>query len=417
MSGVAHLMRMLGQRRLLVLLPLGFASGLPLYLAGGRTFKAWAKDAGADLTTIGLLSVIALPYTLKFLWAPLVDRFVPPFLGRRRGWLLVMQLAIAVVIAAMAFADPRAGMTLAIAALALACLGATQDIVADAYRTDSLAADERGPGASLFVFAYRMGLLAAFTGALLVAEHASWRAAWLILAATMAVGVVGTLLAREPATVGEPPPDLAAAIIEPWREFVARLGGRRFALALAFVVLFRASDGLAGGMATTFLQERYSKDVIGLIQGGLGTAALAVGVVLGGTLYGVIGAGRALWLFGVLQAASNLGYWWLATGAVDLVRLGVVMTVESLCTGLSVSAFVAVLMGLCSARYSATQYALLTAAMAVGTLGLESSSGALAQAVGWPAFFLLTIVAAMPGLALLPWFAPWRQRDGSADAG
>jgi PAT family beta-lactamase induction signal transducer AmpG len=397
-----------GGRKMLTLALLGFASGLPLYLTS-RLLQAWMRADQVDLSTIGVFSLVALPYSLKWIWAPVLDRYVPPFLGRRRGWLIIIQLALAAAIASMAFADPRTGLTLvAVLALVIAFFSATQDIVIDAYRADVLAEREMGVGAAVWVIGYRVALLATGALAFVLADRMSWPMVYLALASLMAVGILGTLYAREPAVSGPTPRTFAEAVVLPFKEFLERVGGRRLALALVFIVIYKLPDYLAGGMATPFLIDlRFTLTEIGAIQGGLGILATIVGVVIGGALVARVGINRALWIAGGLQAVSNAAYYGLARVGRDHAFLVGAIVVENICTGLVTAGFVAFLMSLCNVRFSATQYALLSSLLGVSRDVLVAPAGGIAAALGWPAFFLVTVAAAIPGLLLLPALVPW----------
>lgn len=382
---------------------MGFASGLPLYLTS-RTLQAWMRVEQVDLSTIGLFSLVALPYSFKWLWAPLLDRYVPPVLGRRRGWLLLIQLALTAAIAAMAFTEPRSDLTaVALVALAIAFFSASQDIVVDAYRADVLAEREMGVGVAVWVTGYRVALLVTGALAFFAAERWSWPTAYLVMAGVMAVGMAGTLLAREPAVHGSPPRTLAEAVVAPVREFLQRIGAGRFALVLFFIVIYKLPDYLAGAMATPFLVDlEFSLSEIGAIQGGLGILATIVGVMAGGVVVERLGIFRSLWVAGVLQAVSNLAYFGLAQAGQHHAFLVGTILVENLCTGLVTAGFLAYLMSLCDVRFSATQFALLSSLMGVSRDVLVAPAGAIAAATGWSGFFLFTVLAAVPGLLLLP---------------
>jgi PAT family beta-lactamase induction signal transducer AmpG len=387
---------------------LGFASGLPLYLTS-RTLQAWMRIEGVDLATIGVFSLTALPYSLKWIWAPLMDRYVPPFLGRRRGWLIVMQVALLVAIAAMALQDPRRGLhLLAVNAIAIALFSASQDVVIDAYRADVLAEREMGAGAAIWVVGYRVGLLATGALAFLLADRMPWPLVHLVLAALMLIGIAGTIVGPEPALQEQPPRSFLEAVVLPFREFWQRTGARVALWVLVFIVIYKLPDYLAGSIATPFLLDLgFSQTDMGAIHGGLGIGATIVGALAGGALVARIGINRSLWVVGGLQAISNLAYWGLAlVGRHYGFLVGTIVT-ENFCTGLVSAAFIAFLMSLCSVRFSATQYALLSSLMGASRDVLVAPSGAIAELTGWPAFFLLTLLVAIPGLVLLPVFAPW----------
>jgi PAT family beta-lactamase induction signal transducer AmpG len=392
---------------------LGFASGLPFYLTS-RTLQAWMRVEGVDLATIGMFSLVALPYSLKVIWAPLMDRYVPPFLGRRRGWLLVTQVLLVVVIAAMSVQDPRRSVQLlAINAIAIAFFSASQDIVADAYRTDILAEREIGAGAAIFVLGYRVALLATGALAFMLADRMSWPMVYLSLSLLMVIGIATVFWAREPALRGAPPQTLADAVVLPLEEFFTRAGAGRALLVLVFIVLYKLPDTYAATIATPFLIDlTFTQTDIGAIQGGVGIAATIVGAIAGGSLVARIGINRSLWVFAVLQAVSNLAYYGLAIVGKQYPYLVATIIVENFCTGLVAAGFIGFLMSLCSVRFSATQYALLSSLLGWSRDTLVAPAGYIAQSTGWATYFLLTVLLAIPGMLLLPVFAPWN-REGS----
>ncbi len=416
-------------RKIVALLLLGFASGLPLFLTS-KTLQAWMTDAGVDLTSIGLFSLVGLPYSLKFIWSPLMDRFVPPFLGRRRGWLLITQILLVIAIAIMSVQKPKEALFfVAINALLIAFFSASQDIVGDAYRTDVLEKPEMGAGAAVFVLGYRIALLATGALALILADQMSWNLVYLCLAGLMSLCIVFTLFAPEPEEDNNAPQSLVDAVILPFKEFFERSGITAGALMLLFIVLYKLGDGLLGNMATPFLlspEMSFSKTDIGAIQGGMGLLATIVGTLVGGSIMSKIGINKSLWLFGGLQAISNLAYFVLAqlSQNYQLTELAqkyqfseipsyyqvmvISINIENFCGGLGTAAFVAFLMSLCNHKFSATQYALLSSLYAVSRDILVAPAGKLADTIGWSNFFLFSLIIAIPGLLLLPWFAPWK---------
>jgi len=408
MNAAQPLLKILRSRKMAALLLLGFASGLPLFLTS-RTLQAWMKDAQVDLGVIGWFSLIGLPYTLKFLWAPFLDRFVPRFLGRRRGWLLITQVGLLVAIAAMSLQEPKEALQLlAINALVIAFLSATQDIASDAYRTDVLEPAELGIGASTWVLGYRVAILVSGSLALILADYISWQLVYLILAGLMAIGILTTLWAPEPRDRAAAPQTLKDAIYLPFKEFFGRLGVKSAVLVLLFVLFFKLGDALVGNMAIPFLLDvGYSKTEIGAIQGTFGFLATTLGVVGGGILLTRIGISRALWIFGGLQALSNLGYFSLTLLPKVTQWLLIAISLENFCAGLVTAAFVAYLMSQCNHAFTATQYALLSSLMASSNIILAAPAGDLAKITGWSVFFLLTLLASLPGLLLLPVVAPW----------
>jgi PAT family beta-lactamase induction signal transducer AmpG len=391
-----------------VILFLGFASGLPLFLTS-QTLQAWMTKAGVDLTTVGLVSLLGLPYSLKFLWAPALDRYIPPFLGRRRGWVLISQLLLVVSIAAMSLHDPKKGLQLlAINALFIAFFSATQDIAVDAYRVDALKEREMGVGASLHVLGYRIALILTGGLALVLADRMAWPTVYLMMAGLMLLGVAATFFAPEPVLRDSPPLTLAAAVIDPFVDFFRRTGPAWGIIILLFTLLYQLPDRFASNMATSFLLEiGFTQTDIGAVRGVIGLVATIVGVLAGGAFVAWLGINRSIWIFAVLQVASNLAYYWLALVGASRPALVAAIVVENFCQGLVTAVFVAFMMSLCSKKFSATQYALLSSLMAFGRDLLASPAGAVAEQTTWPNFFLLTLVAAVPALLLLPIVAPW----------
>jgi PAT family beta-lactamase induction signal transducer AmpG len=391
-------LQVLSSPRVWLLTALGFASGLPLLLVGG-TLSTWMKNEGVDLKTIGIFTLVALPYSLKFIWAPLMDRYSLPFLGRRRGWLLVTQLGLMAAIAAMGNVDPR-GAPVAMATLAalVAFLSSSQDVVSDAWRTDTLSESERGMGVATFVMGYRIGMLAAGALALTLSDLVGWQRTYWVMAALMLVGVVATLLAKEPQGL-RPPRTLAEAAIVPFVDYFRRDGA---VLALFFLVLYKLGDAIAGGMTTPFYVELgFSNTEIGAISKGVGMGATIVGALLGGTLMARLGMRRSLFIFGGLQAVTNLAFLVLALVGKNHLMLAAAICSDNLCGGMATAAFGAFTMSLCNRRFSATQFALLSALANLGGRVLSSTSGYLATWMGWAGFFGFTVALAFPALILL----------------
>ncbi len=405
------LLQVFQSRKMVALLLLGVSSGLPLLLTS-KTLQAWMTVEGVDLKSIGLFSLVALPYSLKFLWAPILDRFALPFLGRRRGWLIALQIGLILAIAFMGFQQPaQALQLLAINALFVAFFSATQDIAGDAYRADILAEKEMGAGAAVFVLGYRVALLITGSLALILADRISWTSVYLLIASVMIVGVIGTLIAPEPEGHIQLPASLSEAVLLPFGEFFQRLGALTGFFILCFIVLYKLGDALVNNMSTPFLlQIGFTQTDIGAIQGGMGLIATIVGALVGGAILSKIGINRSLWLFGGLQAISNLAYFMQAQLGRNYPFMVLTINIENFCAGLGTAAFVAFLMSLCNQRFSATQYALLSSLMAVSRDILVAPAGALAEATGWSLFFIISIVAAIPGLLLLPVFAPWNPK-------
>jgi len=393
-------------RRIWIQTPLGFGSGVPLLLTGA-TLTARLDDAGVGLEALGFLALLHLPYNLKIFWAPFLDRFRLPWLGRRRDWMLATQIVLMVAIAAMGLLDAAASpAALVVLALGVAFVSASLDVVVDAYRTDVLSGNEVGKGAATYVTGYRTAMIAAGGGALVLADLVSWRAAYLCMASLMAVGIAATLCAPEPGDA-RPPASLREAVFEPLYDFFRR---RWALLALAIVVLYKLGEGLVSHMITPFLLGLdFSKTEIGLVQKTLGLAATIGGCALGGILADRIGVLRALLLFGLMQALANVGYVALAlVGKSHAVLFGAV-AVDNVCNGCGIAALMAFMMTLCNRRFSATQYALLASASTVLGRLLGAASGYLVGAVGWAGFYVVSIVLAAPALVLVTWY---RRADG-----
>ncbi|WP_459616695.1 muropeptide transporter [Bordetella sp. 2513F-2] len=391
-------------RRVAPLLVLGFASGLPLALTGG-TLQAWATVENVSLQDIGFLTLVGTAYTLKFLWAPLVDRYVPPLLGRRRGWMLLTQLLLAAGIMAMGLLSPGQALgPLALLAVLVAFFSATQDIAFDAYRTDVLQKNERGAGAALSVLGYRLAMLVSGGLALVLADSwLGWGNTYVLMGALMGLAALVTLAAPEPDVPAQVPRTLRAALVEPFGEFFRRPEAWTV---LALIVLYKLGDAFAGALSTTFLIRGagFTPTEVGAVNKILGLSATIVGALAGGALMARLGLYRSLLAFGLLQAVSNLGYWLVAVGPKSLALMAAVVGVENLCGGLGTAAFVALLMGLCDHRFTATQFALLSALSAVGRTYLAGPlTPPLVEGLGWPGFFMLTVAIALPGLALLRW--------------
>jgi MFS transporter, PAT family, beta-lactamase induction signal transducer AmpG len=386
--------------RIAVVTLLGFASGLPLALTGG-TLQAWLTVEGVDIKTIAWFSWIGLPYLLKFLWSPAMDRFVPPFLGRRRGWILMGQLGLVIGIAAMALGSPNDSLWfIGATALWVAFSSASQDIVIDAYRTDLLPQHERGMGAAVNVLGYRIAMLASGGFALILADQIGWKSTYLVMAGVMALTMIVTLLAPEPESPARAPRTLGEAVVGPLKDLIGRKGALTLFL---LVMLYKFGDALAGTLTTAFLIRGvgFTPTDVGVVNKGLGLAALLVGALVGGVLLAKLSLVRALLLFGALQAVSNLSFAWLAWAGKSYPLLVFTVAFENLASGMGTAAFVALVMALCHRSYSATQYALLSALASLGRILFGPLTGTLVQQFGWGQFFVLTFFAALPGLVLV----------------
>lgn len=397
-----------GQRKMLAIALLGFASGLPFYLTN-RTLQAWMTLEGVDLTTIGLFSLVTLPYSLKFLWAPFLDRYVPPLLGRRRGWLVITQVALFLAIAAMSLHDPQRSLQLlALNAVLIAFFSASQDIAFDAYKIDALSDRELGAGAALGVLGYRVALLVTGSLGFILADRLPWPTVYLLIAGLMVVGVGAAIYAPEPVLRESAPKTLREAVIDPFLDFFRRTSVLWGIVILAFVILYQLPDRLGQTMVTPFLLATgFSQTEFGAIQGGIGLGSTIVGVLVGGAIIARLGINRPLWIFAALQILSNLAYYWISIIGEDRGALVVAIMIENLSGGMVTAVFVAYLMSLCSKRFSATQYALLSSLMAAARDILVAPAGGIAESTGWPTYFLLTLAAGIPVVLLLPIVAPW----------
>lgn len=389
-------------RRVAPQLALGFASGLPLALTGG-TLQAWATVSNVSLQSIGFLTLVGTAYTLKFLWAPLIDRYAPPWLGRRRGWMLLMQVLLALAIMGMGMLSPGSALPeLAMLAVVVAVLSATQDIAFDAYSTDVLHGEERGAGAAVKVLGYRIAMIVSGGLALVLADSwLGWGHMYVLMGALMLACTAATLWAPEPDAPSAAPGNLGQALVEPFREFFGRRGAAGL---LLLIVLYKLGDAFAGALSTTFLIRAagYTATQVGTVNKVLGLAATIVGALAGGSIMARWGLYRSLMAFGLLQAVSNLGYWVISVSPNHLWLMAAGVGVENLCGGLGTAAFVGLLMALCRHEYSATQFALLSALSAVGRTYLAGPlTPTLVEHLGWPGFFLFSVAIGVPGLLLL----------------
>ncbi|MBD2102758.1 AmpG family muropeptide MFS transporter [Leptolyngbya sp. FACHB-261] len=388
-----------------VLLLLGFSSGLPLLLTGGTPLQAWLTEAGLSKTTIGLSALLGIPYSFKFVWSPLLDRFIPPLAARlrgsrRRGWMALTQILLILSIGLLGFQNPAQFQIFFTVAMAVAFFSATQDIAVDAYRTDVLTEPEMGAGAAIFVTGYRIALLVSGGFAVYLADFLPWSQVYALMAALMLVGLIVSYFAPEPEGSSQAPQSLQAAVFEPFRAFWQQHS--QAGLILLFIVLYKLADGLAGQMATTFLLETgFSKTDLGLIRSVVGLIATLAGAFIGGALVNRSGILRALWFSGILQGISNLSFTGLALLGQNYPGMVGVITIENFCGGMGTSAFLAFLMSLCDRQFTATQYALLSSLFAVGGTVAGSFSGYLAEQMAWAPFFALTAAGALPGLAIL----------------
>ena len=404
---MTSLVRQIFNTRMLVSLLMGFACGLPLLLTISL-LQAWMREQGVDLATIGLMALVGLPYTLKFLWAPLLDRYTLPFLGRRRGWLLVAQLCLMGAIVGLGFTQPAQQPTLvALAALLVTFFSASQDTLVDAYRREDLSDEELGLGSSLYVNGYRVGMLLASGGGMILADHISFAMVYLIMAGVMLVGVFTTLFCHEPPHPTGAPRSLREAVVEPFVEYFQRSGALGL---LAFVLLYKIGDSMASTMTTPFyLDLGFSKTEIGAVVKLFGFWATIGGGLLGGIVILRLGIRRCLWIFGILQALSTAGFAGLAYLGHHIAGLAAVIAFENVTSGMGTAAFLAFMASLTDRRFTATQYALLSSLIGVPRVLASAPTGWMAQTMGWPYFFIFCTLAAIPGLLLLLRYAPPRR--------
>jgi PAT family beta-lactamase induction signal transducer AmpG len=415
-GGWLHSLAVYGDRRVLLILPLGFASGLPLLLTFS-TLSAWLATVGVTRSAIGAFALVGTPYALKFLWSPLIDRLPPPLpIGRRRGWGVTIQIALIAVTLALGACDPQRHLgRLAVLALMVAFLSASQDIVIDAYRVEILTDEQQGPGAGMIQTGYRLAMLVAGAGALIIAARAGWFVAYATMAALLAVGLLVFLFGPEPAR----PEDnarqaqaggwdairqwFATAVAGPFADFMRR---PRWPAILLFILGYKLGEAMAGVMAMPlYISLGFSLDQIAAVSKLFGFVATVLGALAGGVVTARLGVVRALLLCGLLQSTGNLFYVLQAVGGHRLDYLALCVVAENLTGAMAGAALVAYLSGLCSPAFTATQYALLSSLAAVGRTMVASSGGVLAEKMGWVGFFLLTTVATLPALALLLWIA------------
>ncbi len=423
MQSVVALLRVYANARMLVLLLLGFSSGLPLILLI-RPLTAWLTEAGLSKETIGLFTLLGLPYSFKFLWSPFLDRFVPSFPGRlqgsrRRGWMALTQILLCLGIGWLGLQDPNQSWIETLnwpdwllswapievwtrpaflVAMLVAFLSATQDIAADAYRTDLLEEREMGSGVAIFVAGYRVAVLTGGSVALILADFVSWSQVYLLMATLMLIGTITSFLAPEPEQMSAPT-SLVEAVVAPFQNFLQQ---PLVIVTLLFITVYQLPDSLSAPMITPFLLETgFTKTDLGILSSGVGLGATIGGGILGGAIISRLGIVRSLIGFSILQGISNLGFMILAIQGRDLTGLTLVTIIENVSGGMGTAGFLAFLMSLCQQQYSATQYALLSSLFAVGRTVAGSTSGFLAASVDWIWFFGLTSLAFLPGLALI----------------
>ena len=410
-------------RRMAVIFLLGFSSGLPLMLTG-QILQGWLTASQVPLDRIAAMSAVGLAYTFKFAWAPLLDRFELPWLGRRRGWVLACQVALFCAIAAMSALDPRDHLGALVAvAIGIAVVSASQDVVLDAYLVDVLGPAERAAGASLNIIGYRIATVTSSALAFVMADHVGWQAIWLAMAALVLVGLAGTLLAEEPVLAERPPRTIAEALVLPFTDFWRRYRGTTL-LILGFAAIYRFGDYFAQALLITFLKRGAGFDFteIAAVYKLLGFVGIAGGGLFGGALVARFGLRRMLLGFGALSAVTHLLYVWLAVAGKSMAVFAIAVTCDNTAGAMAAAGFVAFLMSVCSPAVSATQFALLTSLASVGQRVFGVLAGRVVDAICWSGFFAVCAALAIPGLALvLPVTrAAWagaRRGDAASDEG
>jgi len=402
-------LKMIFSPRMLVALLMGFSCGLPLLLTI-TLLQAWMKEEGVDLTVIGIMSLVGLPYTVKFLWAPFLDRYTLPFLGRRRGWLVTAQIALMLSIAGLGLSNPKSDpWTVAFAAFLLTFLSASQDIVVDAFRREDLSDAELGLGSSLYINGYRLGMLLTSGGGMMLADHLTFTQVYFVMALCMIPGIVTTFFAREPVITAEMPKSLKSAVIDPMTEYFRR---ENAIWILAFILFYKIGDNMALAMTTPFyLDVGFSKTEIGAVVKIFGFWATIGGSLIGGIMMIRLGIHRSLWVFGFFQAVSILGFVALARIGHSIAALSGVIAFENLSGGMGTAAYAAFMASITDKRFTATQYALLSSLMGVPRVLAAAPTGFLAKHLGWEGFFIACTVMSIPGMLLLLKFAPWHPRS------
>ncbi len=417
MVSLAHKMQnsinnTLFNKRMLICIFTGFSSGLPLYILVSL-LPAWLRSEGVNLKAIGLFSLIGLPFTWKFLWAPFFDRYIPKFgtqtLGRRRGWLLISQILLLISIPVLGMLNPKIDIwAIAYLAATVALFSASQDIVLDAYRRELLLDAELGIGNAIHVNAYKVAGLIPGSLSLILADHLPWNTVFLITALFMLPGILMTLFISEPLLKAGAPKTLKAAVVDPFKEFMQRNGIASAMTILAFIFLYKLGDSMATALATPFyLDMGFSKTEIGLIAKNAGLWPSVIGGLLGGIWMIKLGINRALWIFGAVQMIAILGFAWLATVGHSLIWLSIVIGIEALGVGLGTAAFVAYIAHTTHPLYTATQFALFTSLAAVPRTFANAATGFMVDSMGWRNFFIFCFIIAIPGMLLLLKIAPW----------
>ena len=385
--------------RMLSMLLIGYSAGLPLLLIGS-TLQAWMVDEGIDLVAIGMFSLLGMPYVVKFLWAPLLDRYKLPFLSRRKGWMLVFQVSIVFSILGLSYTNPKTDLFMvSLWAFLIAFFSASQDIVLDAFRREILPDEELGLGSSLFITGYRLAMLVSGAFALYLADKIDWRSVYGWLAIFMAPSILFTLFAPSESDNIPIPANLKTAVVGPLKEFFSRRGA--FVI-LLFILLYKVGDSMASNMTTPFiLNIGYSKTDIAAVAKTFGMLATILGGIIGGTLMFKMPMKLSLILFGILQAISTLGFSLLPSLPVSFSSLALIIAFENLASGMGTAAYSAYMASLANKQFTGTQLALLTALMGVPRVIISGPTGLMAKTLGWESFFVVCTLVAIPGLLLL----------------
>jgi PAT family beta-lactamase induction signal transducer AmpG len=411
-----HWTQILFTKKMLACIFLGFSSGMPLFVLVSLV-PAWLRDNGVDLATIGLFALVGLPYTWKFLWSPIMDRFKLPFLGRRRGWALLTQVLLLLSIGLLGHFNPSTSIqTIVWIVFAVALFSASQDIVIDAYRRELLADDELGTGTSFWINAYRLSGLVPGSLALILADHLPWSTVFWITGAFMLIGIVTTLLVKEVSDDQLAPHTLREAVIDPFVEFFSRDGIKAGLAILIFLFLYKLGDNMATALATPFyLDMGYSKTEIGSVAKFAGLWAVLAGATIGGAAMLKLSINKALWIFGLVQLLTIFPFIWLSQAGHTLAGLFVVVSGEYLAVGLGTVALTAFMARETSKAFTATQFALFSSLIAVPRTVANSTTGFIVESVGWTQFFIICSLLAIPGMLMLFIVAPWRGKDDKED--
>ena len=403
-------------RRLFLCIVLGFTSGLPLFVLLNLV-QAWMRSEGVDLKSIGLFTLIQFPYTWKFVWAPFLDRFAPRLFswkpGRRKSWMFMMQIGVALCIAGLGWLSPLSQLTsVVLLSIALAFFSASLDTVIDAYRRELLKDNEQGLGTSIHVNAYKISGLIPGSLSLILADHLPWQSVFAITAAFMLPGILMSCLIKEPRVPGASPKNLREAIVLPFKEFIGRNGWKQAVYVLAFMLFYKLGDNMATSLATAFyIDLGFTKTQIGVIAKSVGLWSSIFGGLIGGALLIKLGTHRGLWLVGFAQAFAILSFAWLALAGNDVMVLAIVIGLEAFAIGLGTAAFVAYIASITDTRYTATQFALFTSLASIPRSFINAASGYIVEETGWVVFFVMCFVMAVPGMLLLFKVAPWGQKS------